>query len=39
MEPNFLDEECDAFMNESEIIIEERIKGKVWRKFKFSIKE
>jgi hypothetical protein len=29
MGPNFLDEECDVFMNESEIRLEERIKGEV----------
>jgi hypothetical protein len=27
MEPNFLDEGCDVFMNESEIRLEERIEG------------
>ncbi len=39
MEPNFLDEECDVFMSDSEIRLEERIKGEVWRNFKFSIRK
>jgi hypothetical protein len=39
MEPNFLDEECDVFMSESEIRLEERIKGEVLRNFKFSIRK
>jgi hypothetical protein len=29
MEPNFLDDECDVFMNESEIKMEERIECEV----------
>jgi hypothetical protein len=29
MEPIFIDEECDVFMSESEIRLEERIKGEV----------
>jgi hypothetical protein len=29
MDPKFLDEKCDVFVSESEIILEERIKGEV----------
>jgi hypothetical protein len=32
MEPNFLDEGCDVFMNESDVRLEKRIEGERFEK-------
>jgi hypothetical protein len=39
MEPTFLDEGCDVFMNENEIKLKEKLTVKGLRNFKFSIKK